>query len=126
MRQIKTIYNGEQFGKWKVIDGHFYVDRKVYYLCECDCGIQSQVRATALRFGSSTACRKCANTNRGSNNLYSFWQGMKTKCYNQKQRTYKHFGALGIEVYPEWKDNYKAFKTYVKFYLGTPKKFLDR
>lgn len=34
--------------------------------------------------------------------LYSIWNGMKNRCYNQKQLAYKNYGAKGIEVCQSW------------------------
>lgn len=45
--------------------------------------------------------------------LYKRWLLMKRSCYNPNAKSYQTIGRQGIEVYPEWRDNYMAFKSYV-------------
>lgn len=45
-------------------------------------------------------------------NLYRKWVLMKHNCYNANSNNYKNVGAKGIEVSPEWKDDFVAFKEY--------------
>lgn len=44
-----------------------------------------------------------------SNPLYSRWKAMKQRCYNPKHTYYKNYGARGISVCDEWKDNFLNF-----------------
>jgi hypothetical protein len=41
--------------------------------------------------------------------LYSVWLGMKTRCSNPNQPSYKHYGARGVSVCDRWKESFKAF-----------------
>ena len=54
---------GKKFGMWTVVAQ--VPPRKVsgvtYYLCRCDCGVESEVTGTSLRRGTSTRCRSCGN-----------------------------------------------------------------
>ncbi len=38
---------------------------------------------------------------------------MKIRCYNEKTRAYKWYGARGITVCDEWKEDFKAFFDYI-------------
>jgi hypothetical protein len=42
--------------------------------------------------------------------LYSIWKDIKKRCYNEKSFGYRWYGALGIVMCDEWKDDYAAFK----------------
>lgn len=42
--------------------------------------------------------------------LYNTWQSMKARCYNNKDKHYKIYGARGITVCDEWLNDYDAFK----------------
>ena len=41
--------------------------------------------------------------------LYNVWQGMKQRCYNPNSIKYKNYGARGITVCDEWKNNFINF-----------------
>lgn len=41
--------------------------------------------------------------------LYRIWQMMKNRCHNPKTPRFKDYGARGITVCDEWKDDFKTF-----------------
>ena len=41
--------------------------------------------------------------------MYRIWLGMKTRCYNEKDKSYKRYGGRGIKMCDEWKHDFKAF-----------------
>jgi hypothetical protein len=41
--------------------------------------------------------------------LYKIWQQMKNRCLNPKGNRFKDYGARGITVCDEWKNDFKAF-----------------
>lgn len=41
--------------------------------------------------------------------LRPVWRGMKNRCFNPKAPKFKYYGARGITVCDEWKENYQAF-----------------
>lgn len=41
--------------------------------------------------------------------IYSVWENMKTRCFNIKSKDYPGYGARGITVCPEWKNDFQAF-----------------
>lgn len=44
--------------------------------------------------------------------LNSIYHLMKARCCNSSNPNYKNYGARGITVCEEWKNNFKAFKTW--------------
>ena len=42
--------------------------------------------------------------------LYNIWNGMKNRCFNEKDKNYKNYGARGITVCQQWKEDYGLFR----------------
>ncbi len=41
--------------------------------------------------------------------IYHIWDNMKSRCYNKNKPKYKNYGARGVEVCKEWRNNFEAF-----------------
>lgn len=41
--------------------------------------------------------------------LYTVWEHMKQRCYNENEKAYKNYGGRGITVCKEWKNSFEAF-----------------
>lgn len=41
--------------------------------------------------------------------LYGIWQGMKTRCYNTKDKSYSRYGGRGITIQDSWKNSFSIF-----------------
>jgi len=41
--------------------------------------------------------------------LYKIWSGMKSRCNNKNQISYKDYGARGIKICKEWNNNFLKF-----------------
>ena len=44
------------------------------------------------------------------NRLYHIWYNMKQRCYNVNVKDYKYYGACGIKMCDNWKNDYQLFK----------------
>ncbi|MCK4819773.1 hypothetical protein KA005_28660 [bacterium] len=124
---------GQRFGRLIVIKdinkrskhGH------IIWLCRCDCGNLTEVLGTNLIQNHTTSCgcfhdevrRKLVgnshpsyqhgdSSNKRRIRLYTIWLGMNSRCYYKKAPSYKYYGAKGIQVCPEWRDSYFAFKVW--------------
>jgi len=49
--------------------------------------------------------------------IYRIWIQIKTRCFNKNNHGYKHYGARGITLSPEWINDYQNFQEYV---IGLP------
>ena len=90
-----------------------------HYLCECSCGIQKVVSHGNLRSGHTTSCG-CKRP-RGEDNhnfvhgfpkehkTYKSWCKIKERCFNPKDPSYKDYGAVGIILQEDFKNNFLAF-----------------
>lgn len=103
-------YIGKTFGLRVVLsDAGRDKSRDRLYLCQCQCGRQDVVRQSSLRVGKSTMCHSCAaklTRNRRTHELsgtrlYNAWKNMMRRC---SDKSFKDYGARGIEVCPAWLD----------------------
>lgn len=109
---------GQIFGKLKVLN-YFHKNGRIYWRCKCDCGNITNVRGDRLLDGNTKSCgclqkevvRKLNTIHNDSHTrLYDIWTDMKQRCYNQHNKRYKDYGARGIAVCDEWKNDYSTFK----------------
>lgn len=86
----------------------------------CDCGTRKEQWTYNITSGKSTQCSKCQSDSyktRGihydiggtSHPLYNVWSGIKRRCYNKKQKSYKYYGAKGVTMCEEWRNDYRKF-----------------
>lgn len=81
------------------------------WLCICDCGQKKIIKANNLKHGTkSCGCQRKENgrkmlTTHGLyyTRLHSIWNGMKTRCYCKKSKSYKDYGERGITICDDWK-----------------------
>lgn len=111
---------GLHFGRLTVLervenDKH----RNARWLCVCDCGEKTVVVGSDLQKGNTQSCgcihkesvAKINASHGGSQTrLHRIWRGIKTRCYNPQSRVYRWYGARGITICDEWRDNFAAFQ----------------
>lgn len=96
------------------------INQKTKVLVECHCGLQYRISPQCFfRVNKVIECKKCQSKNRikaykNSGGLrkhiaYNILDGMKQRCYNQKLKEYKYYGAIGITVCDEWLNSYESF-----------------
>lgn len=87
------------------------------WLCNCVCGNNIIVRGYHLKSGRIKSCG-CLQKETGYMNkkhgmcetrLYKIWTGIKTRCTNKNEISYKRYGARNIKICAEWKDNFSSF-----------------
>lgn len=44
--------------------------------------------------------------------LFNVWQNVKRRCYTKTNPSYKYYGACGIKVCKEWRENFISFYTW--------------
>ena len=115
--------SGKRFGRLVAIE-KVDVDTKrgAYWKCQCDCGRETIVMGRSLRTGATKSCgclhdevstRRIVdrNTTHGKTHtrLYSVWQAMIRRCEREKSKEYKNYGARGIKVCDEWREDFDSF-----------------
>lgn len=88
--------------------------RGVIWECKCDCGNIVTVKAQSLKSGETKSCG-CFNRDKSTKHglcntrLYRIWHGIKCRCYEEKNKKYYLYGAKGIKMCEEWKNDFKKF-----------------
>ena len=109
---------GDRFGMLTVLRRGENLGNYVAWVCRCDCGNEKLIRGQALVRHATRSCG-CLRKQNGKKNktiicgcrhpLYKKWVNMKSRCYNPNVHDYENYGARGITVCDEWKNNPNAF-----------------
>lgn len=110
---------GQKFGKLTVIkrvENHVQPSGKQYvqWLCKCDCGNETVVRGANLKRGYTQSCGcliKETNSTHGlkKTRLYVVWRDIKLRCFNPNANNFKDYGAKGVFMCDEWRNDFKVF-----------------
>lgn len=93
-------------------DGH-----KLYHVRCCKCGWESNLRKAQI--ATTTKCthldisgkRRDFNTYIwGNQRIKAIFKGMKSRCYDPDDKSYRWYGEKGIRICDEWMSNPKAFE----------------
>lgn len=101
------------------------------WTCICDCGKEKTETTSHLKRGYTKSCGCLLRESRLRNKygfkhgdaisrlvhpsparLYTIWLGMKMRCLNPNDKSYRHYGGQGISVCHKWQTNYIAFKNW--------------
>ena len=109
---------GQKYGRLTVT-GFVHKGKKWYWECTCECGSSIITQAYLVRNGHTSSCG-CLQRERASeaslvhgqtnSRLYRIYNGMKNRCYNQKQQSYENYGGRGITICEEWLKSFTAFE----------------
>lgn len=69
------------------------------------CGCVSFIDVAAKINTKHGECKNGKNSR-----LYNIWRGIKKRCYEKKHDSYQWYGARGICVCDDWRNNFKTFK----------------
>jgi hypothetical protein len=113
---------GDKYIRLTVISTHKIVGTYKYYAkCQCSCGSEPfYVRIDALRQKEGKAVQPtkscgCLQRERVTKHgawghpLYFIWKSMMERCYDPKNQRYQYYGAQGITVCEEWKNDVNKF-----------------
>lgn len=91
------------------------------WLCRCDCGVEKDLDAGNLVFGTTTSCGcyvleivKKVNIKHGwsvggNRSLYNLWRQIHSRCYTKHNPNYENYGGRGISICPRW-HSFDSFK----------------
>lgn len=124
MRVISKLYD-QRFGKLVAIEPIRLTHRKrVLWKCQCDCGNIAYVVSDKLKSGHTRSCgclisEKTISRNKSRtmydarhNRLYRIYYGMKTRCYNTREKCYRDWGGRGIRICDEWLQSFENFQNW--------------
>lgn len=109
---------GKRFGKLEVLSKSNVKKYGVYlWECKCDCGNITYASSNSLNSGNtkSCGCYKYSGLyhpkHKGyKTHLYFVWESMKKRCYNPNDKFFYCYGAKGIKVCDEWKNDFSTFR----------------
>jgi len=100
---------GKRFGSWTVLRYGHQPDKPYHLLCRCDCGTEKFVLWYNLRDGRSKRCAKCASGDGPLTPERIAHRDMHCRCYRSKHPEYPNYGARGITVCKQWRNNFPMF-----------------
>lgn len=115
--------SGLRFGRLTVIR-RAESDKRVRWLCRCDCGSMTSPFGTNLRTGLTNSCgclqREIASENGRKivrhghcsgrqSHTYISWRSMKSRCTDQKNNRFYLYGDRNIRVCDRWLNSFEAF-----------------
>ncbi len=115
MRTTGVDLMGQKFAHQTVIgitnkrgNGH------IVWKCQCDCGRINDFNQSFIKHnGGIVSCgKKCKWTIRGNLRgrvYYGIWMNIISRCYNSKDAAFKNYGAKGIGMCDEWRNDYWSF-----------------
>lgn len=107
-------YTGRRYGKLLVLKRGTRNEKRGLYswVCKCDCGNVKEVIGADLRNGNTNSCGCMSSRNfagertkthgMSSTKIYNVWCSMLRRCNNPNTKSYKDYGARGINVCAKW------------------------
>lgn len=103
---------GERFGRLLVLErSGTNKHGGATWLCRCECGTQKVVAGRQLVVGKTRSCGclhdegrapKHGQAGKTRTKLYNTWKGMRQRCGNPSNPSFKNYGGRGIAVCEEW------------------------
>lgn len=95
---------------------------------ECPvCKTHFEARATGPKAKTQESCINCIGSHKASYHpLYAIWNGIKQRCYNPKRKDYSRYGALGVTMHAEWRDDVVAFISWCEANGWQPGLIIDK
>ena len=105
----------------EVLEFDRYENSRRYWKCKCLlCGKEGfSVSTASINNGSVQSCgclreinlsKKIKKHGLTKTKLHATWLNMKRRCYSEKDKHYKDYGARGIKVCKEWLDDFCNFR----------------
>lgn len=108
----------QRFGRLLVLNRQPNKGNSTMWLCSCVCGNTKVINASSLKRGLTKSCgciqKEAVREATGTHGMvktpeYNSWTAIKSRCYNPKNHKYKNYGARGVTMSNEWKDDFMAF-----------------
>ena len=127
---------GEKYGSYTIIektnqkanDGHSI------YIGKCECGATKSSTLSNFKFQSAKQCPHFRYYGEiaipsvifNSKRLAHIFYGMLRRCYDTENKDYKYYGARGISVCQEWRENPNLFEEWAMNNGYEPNLTIDR
>lgn len=123
MKYDLNTFIGKRFGRLVVLNAwreHIGCQVRKVAEVKCDCGTICRKSLDSMMRGGTTSCgcyeaevRSIVHTKHGYfkdpdlKRLLYVWNGIRTRCYNPKSKSYRNYGGRGIKLCEEWQDRTK-------------------
>ena len=100
-----------------------------FAIVECaQCKTHFKLRMGSTKAKQQTKCITCSTTKHGttSDPLYAIWNSIKQRCYSPARKDYIKYGAKGVTMCDEWKNDPKAFIEWCKANGWSSDKVIDK
>src|ERR1017187_5031240 len=108
----------QRFGRLVVLEQIIENGKNSRWLCQCDCGNKTITGRPNLIQKKSFSCG-CYNSEKTKEyftqhgmtetKTYKAWEYMKTRCLNEKCKSYKNYGERGITICEQWRNSFENF-----------------
>lgn len=107
---------GRTYGKLTVMERDEFRNGRLYWFCQCSCGMTPSILGENLRRGLTFSCgcnRRTANKLRALHNdsysvTHGSWRDARSRCRNPNNKDYPNYGGRGIIFCERW-DDYRLF-----------------
>lgn len=94
--------------------------------CRCRCGRFVVVYGLGLTSGKTKSCGCLRSKMRAESNverrihgkagtwLYRIWTGIKTRCFNERDKAFPKYGGRGIGMHAPWVTSFSEFQAYIE------------
>lgn len=110
---------GLKYGRLLVVSRAKNINGRTAYNCICDCGKSTVATANDLRRGHTSSCgclhkEKVAALNRTHGmgyecREYRSWNAAKKRCRTKSNKSFKCYGAAGVDMCDEWAESFEKF-----------------
>ena len=111
---------GKKYNRLTLVRPAYKKGTRWIWECLCDCGNITFLESYAVKSGHTKSCGCLYLETRGKTrlvhggckelaSLYHIWENMKARCFNPKSANYSHYGARGITVCDEWRQDFQSF-----------------
>lgn len=110
---------GQTFGRLTVLNlAGRRREYRVYWRCRCECGEVCDVYGGFLTKGKTRSCgclyrsvvgKHGITHGKARTRVYHSWLGMRSRCYNKRNKMYPTWGGRGITVCDRWRDSFENF-----------------
>jgi len=110
---------GKQFTYLTVISAEGVINGRSQWRVRCVCGVERVLQGKSLNRGHYKSCGcktgeliSNSNTKHGMShhNFYAVWDTMIARCHRPSHKSYKNYGAVGIQVCERWKRSFINFR----------------
>ncbi len=117
MYETDRIKKDDKFGRLTYAGESIIKGKRRYGLFQCKCGNEKYIRIDGVLSGSINSCgciyeerkNKVGLSSCDYEKLFNVWQNMIKRCYNKSSDRYYTYGARGIRVCDEWKNDFHTF-----------------